>query len=304
MIGSMLPAQAIEFAAPAAVAWTWLEDVDSGCKARLAQQVHNQIYVGTCKGRVPHGRGIYFENNKSLAVRVNDGKIYKTDPISADADVARFSDAAKYIAAFHSLFLLTHDFESTLPNPNGSAVYRAAESYLRTYGSSAPADELAEARRQQDSARLAAFDHALATLTRQGSSQWVSDLQRSWQGQLSSDQEATLRSLEQRFAKAEQLEREHQARIEADNARRSAAAALAHQQWRDSQMKTACNRFYPGYVARYNRGGLLGTADAYVVRYLNAGRQSVTIEGSASGNSLSYGQIVELSCIDLLERSE
>lgn len=302
--GGILPVQAIEFTAPVVVAWTWLEDLDYGCKARLGQQIHNRIFVGTCKGRVPHGRGILFENNKSSAVRVNEGKIYKTDPINKESDVEQFVPAANYIAAFNSLFLLNHDFKSPLPNPNGSAVYRAAEIYLRTYGESAPGEELTQARRQQELARLAAFEHALATLNYRRSSPEVTDMQSRWQGHLNSSQEFTLKSLQQTFAKAEQLERDRQAEIEADNAQRAAASALARQKWRDSRMKTSCNDFYPGYVARYNRGGLFDTADSYVVRYLNADRKSVTIEGRASGNSLSYGQIVELSCIDLLERSQ
>ncbi|RFO97708.1 hypothetical protein DIC66_07595 [Rhodoferax lacus] len=296
-------ASAITFSEPASVGWTWMEDVESGCVAKL--EAHNKIYVGNCANRIPHGRGVYFENTKLLSARLNNGKLYKTEPYQPnDPDLARFLDKAQYIASFHSIFLVGDEFQNLLPGPQDSAVYKLATRFIGQYQTTAQNDDLAQARLKQESAKQNGFARAYATVSNQQESALAARMLQDWQGQLTAEQAEQVKTLRSNFERQEQLARDKRAREDAEYAKRRAQEEEQRLAYRQSRIKTACNGFYPGYVARYNRGGFLGTPDRYVVRYLNAARSAVTIEGTDSGNSLAYGQMLELSCIDLLERTE
>jgi hypothetical protein len=298
-----LPSQAITFTEPESAPWVWVQDVPEGCVARL--ETHNKIYVGACLNRVPHGRGLYFADQKLLAARANNGKVYKTTAYTvSDTDLDIYAQKADYLAAFHAIFLLADNFQYTLSGPKDSAVYQAVTRFVTQYNDVAQNDDMTQARQKQETAQLNGFARAYTTVNNQRESGLAARMLQEWQGHLTPAQTAQVQALQTTFAKQEQMERDRRAQEAAAYATRLAQDEQQRLAYRQSRIKTACNGFYPGYVARYNRGGLLGTADKYVVRYLNAGRSTVTIEGTDSGNSLAYGQVVELSCIDLLERTE
>jgi hypothetical protein len=65
-----------------------------------------------------------------------------------------------------------------------------------------------------------------------------------------------------------------------------------------------CAAYYPGKVGKISRGGFAATEDSYIVRYVNADLQMVTIEGTSGGNSMKRGEIREFSCQQLRQYSK
>jgi hypothetical protein len=101
-----------------------------------------------------------------------------------------------------------------------------------------------------------------------------------------------------------QQEKDRQERLKRE--REEAAQARAHQQAEEARkqeiVKRGCKDIYPGKTGRISgKVFFLDTVDSYIVRYVNAERRMVTIEGTGNGGgALKYGQMHEISCADLL----
>ncbi len=296
-------ANAIEFKKRDPAHWITLDKVADGCVARLGADIHNGIYVGLCNTHgVPAGRGILFDGARQYLVKVTDGHIYSKLPYLRDPDLIRFADHADMIAALHLTHLAAHDFRSPLPMPSDSRRYQLGQAYLARYAN-ANANDTADVKRIMTDAVQAAFSAGLNHVLAQRSSRLVVDFTRQWTGIASAEALVPLGPLGQEFASEEARDRERRERAAAERERQQELTERRIQEDRARRIPTACNGFYAGYTGHFQGRGLLATKDRYVVRYVNADRRMVTIEGNESGNSLQYCELLEIPCIDLLERT-
>lgn len=80
---------------------------------------------------------------------------------------------------------------------------------------------------------------------------------------------------------------------------REAAEQLAAQRKADADYARECDAYYTGKTGQIKGRGLFATRDGYVVIAVNKDRHRITVKGTEGGNSLSHGEIRELSCATL-----
>ena len=313
LLGLPLLSQAITFVTEPAITWNLVEPVTNGCVTQLKDAVHNHIYVGACNQvSQPHGRGILFKDALQYAVKANEGKIFSQELLnkvtpqtvrqgdSVVTGLEPFTSKADYIFKFNRVFLLPLTSNINIPTLSDSPKWVAAEQFLNAYPTSTNGDVI---RPQMVQAQEAAFNKGWSFVKNTRDSSQAQTLLSIWQTRLNAEQLQEVRVALAEYAKEEQAKRDERARREADLARQRDEQEQIRLADRAKRAKFACNQFYPGYVGQYKGTGFLATHDAYVVRYVNKGMESVTIEGTASGNSLKWGSVLELACVDLLDRT-
>lgn len=306
---------AITFVTEPIVVWNMIEAVPNGCVTQLKDQVHNHIYVGACNhASQPHGRGILFKDAQKYAVKANEGKMFSQEllnkagnqtgnqPEVALIELEPFINKAEYVFKFNRVFLLPLNSSTSIPTLRDSPKWVAADEFLVAYPNALSA-ERDSVRLQMAQAQEAAFGKGWNFVQNARVSGQAQNLLTIWQNKASVEQLQEVRLALTVYAKEEQTRRDEQARRDADQARQRDEQERVRLADRAKRAKFACNQFYPGYVGQYKGTGFLATYDAFVVRYVNKGMESVTIEGTASGNSLKWGSVVEMACVDLSDRT-
>lgn len=301
-------ASAIEFKAPAPSALQWQADLpDGACLAASPTAPHELVYMGNCVDKLPHGRGILLAGRKLFFVKFNSGREFERSANWQDPSVAAYRAAAEYQWAWHGIFVASKQFEADMPGPADSPTFVAATSFLARYGTQASQVERDAAQQEANKATAAALELATRVLRSGASARLTAEFLRKWplgQGPVSPALRAEAETLLTQRVTQERLAQEAEQRRTAEAARQREIDEVTRIAARNKLAFTVCERFYPGMVARYDQGGFFGTADPYVVRYVNARQRTVTIEGTGSGNSLTYGQHRELACIDLWEKTK
>lgn len=295
--------EALEFvdSSSKVTAWEWVEDTNGGCIAKMPTYAHNNIYIGFCTNKLPHGRGLIFEN-KIYSVKMNSGREFSREDRIIEG-VSQFLGDAQYIQDFHTIFLIKDEFIN-IPSASDSGVYKAANYFLNKYAQRAKNDDINVAKLKLEQAKKNTFNYALDGVRKSSSSESAIVFLQKWAGDMPQNVQFEIEAVKLSRLNNERVAKEQLEKQTAENAKRRAEEERQRIDHRNKRALTACNDFYAGFVGRYNSGGLFATDDTYVVRYVNAGVRTVTIEGTNSGNSLKRGEHRELSCIDLLEKTK
>lgn len=281
----------IEFISPtASQRWVRVEDVATGCMASEGEGLRGKLWVGDCQGVLPHGIGFIIDQGQLYSGGMNQGREYRRAGATETANIEAYLPRASYFYSYTAVLFAPRQTDQA---PGASVVSQRAAHFLKTYPAAPEADRVAVSQALQaneDTQRDAGYASAAASSEVYVITQYL----QKWGGLLDAGRKKTLTDRVARLEAQAQASRER-ARV-ADQ-----AAQAEREQLRQRMAKTACSLFYPGYVGKYKGNGWLATADAFVVRYLNAPAKQVTIEGTDSGNTLKYGQYRELSCFELWE---
>ncbi|MDO9234646.1 MAG: hypothetical protein Q7U28_01260 [Aquabacterium sp.] len=281
----------IEFISPAASQrWVRVEDVATGCMASEGNGLKVKLWVGDCQGVLPHGIGFIIDQGQLYSGGMNQGREYRRAAASETASIEAYRARAAYLASYTAVLFAPKQTDQA---PGTSALSLRAANYLKAYPDAPEAERAnvsAALQNNEDSLCDAGYTSAAAATEVYLITQYL----QKWGGLLDAGRKKNLTDRVARLDAQAQVSREraHVADL---------AAQAEREQLRQRMSKTACSLFYPGYVGKYKGNGWLATADAFVVRYLNAPAKRVTIEGTDSGNSLKYGQYRELSCFELWE---
>lgn len=288
------PALAIEFEDRTTDnSWAVVDTLANGCVASdpSARPTKRQ-WVGDCADGRPHGRGYLIAEGLLQFAAANQGRIYRTDHAAKHNELPQYVERANTLASFQGVVFAPR--QQNQP-PNSSVLAQRAKAYLDQFGH-APAEDRATvtALWRDDEARL--MREAIAEAMQTPHSSRVASALEAWGSTMPPDTRQTL--IKREAALKEQY------RVAAEKAsQQRQREAQAREAERDRKRQTACQDYYPGAVGRYQGTGFMALTHSYVVRYVNAGRGTVTIE--MTDKSLgSYGEIQEFSCFHLWERSK
>jgi hypothetical protein len=289
--GACFPIEFVNNAADAS--WTKVEDVNSGCVSFHGRDKNDYLWVGPCAAAIPHGKGYTVKQGVLTTSAMNQGREYRNGFPAEAEDRDRYFPKAAYLGAYTTV-IYARDAADRVVGPAESAVILSADRFLRDYSATATQDDLSTVTQIRARSQKALLDGGYAIAAIANSPSVIEDYLQKWGGQIPKERAREL--TQRKTALEQQMEANARAR-----AKQEQLAAAQREQERARMRKTACSLFYPGYVGKYEGNGFLATADRFVVRYVNPSASTVTIEGMHSGNTLTYGQHVELSCFSLWE---
>jgi len=273
--------------------WTVIDIIVNGCSAYEGKNRYNTLWVGDCSDGLPHGKGFIIAQGKLFLGGMNRGREYRRIAPIETPDVQQYFNKANYLADFTGVI---YSEKENKIGQKQSILTKRAMYFLSTYQDAPFADrKLIEKISSDDELRILNQDYISMLDTNVSSD--IRNYINQWADLLPNQKKREL------FARADMLDASEKKRTESAAAA-ARQVALEKQNLREKMRVSACNIFYPGYVGKYKSTGWLATADQFIVRYVTAAAKSVTIEGVESGNSLKYGQHVELSCFNLWERSQ
>jgi hypothetical protein len=273
--------------------WTKMEEIGSGCVAFRGADYPEYVWVGQCSGALPHGKGFSIKRGSVVSAAMNQGREYRSGFPPEPEDQAMYFERASYIGAYATVFYAQDD-TTRIVGPAESTVLTAADRFLGQFSSRATAEDLAKIKRLRSESEAALMETGYQIASHSNSPATIQEYLTKWDKRISSERQ---KLLTQRKVGIEK----QQAEAAEARARQERLAAIEREKVRERMRKTACSLFYPGYVGRYKGDGLFATSDSFVVRYVNPSASTVTIEGTDSGNTLKYGQYVEISCFYLWE---
>lgn len=271
-------------------AWQCTTLETSYCKCHKGDELSpTDVWVGLCQNDLPHGKGYLIERQYALLRLANKGRIINTQ---GAVDSSGLESITQHKVFWHDYVAVINAPHEREKGPNQTALSQKIKHFLSSHGN-APDRFKQKVRELEIEDRQRQINSGYQASLKSNSTQYVERYLDWWQPQLSQEQIATLnnridllvRQSEEKNARAERL-------------------SQAEQQRREHMRLHACELFYPGYVGKYQTRGLLGSSTSdYVVRYVNSQQSRVTIEGRG-GLALKFGEMLELSCFDLWERSQ
>lgn len=285
-----ISAQAIDFSDIATDNnWRVVDTIQNGCVASdpSAKPVKRQ-WVGDCSGDRPHGKGYLITEGLLQSAAANQGRIYRIETSRNLPTMLPYLARAEYLSMLQQIIFTPPQMHQ---GPNASQLAQRAQTFLNRYAD-APAEDRAtvttlwrndEARQMRDGiARAGQTVHSIEIAT----------FLEAWGSHLSPE---VRQSLIKREATLKQQYREA--------AEQQQRASQAREAERDQKRKNACQDYYPGHVGRYKSSGFMALEVGYVVRYVNPGRKTVTIELTDKGLG-SYGELKEIACFDLWDNAK
>lgn len=275
------------------VDWFTIEKQDTYCTAHHKKKAKDSyVWIGECnKEGFPYGRGYIIDNGYSYNLyAINTG-----EPVKLSSEIPKdmltntaWIQRSTYLRDFYKVLFTTKDNGNS---PNTSKIWLAGSDFLAKYPHTDSNDRLRIENLMKD-AEVQSYQTALKNAKNSNYQTDIKNFLTTWSSQIDPADKSFLQNRIRNL--------EAQAKQRAEEQKRQ---AIAEQQRKEDLRKNGCSYLYAGYVGKYKRSGWLATADSYVVRYVNSSRNSVTIEGTSSGNTLKYGQYVEMPCYQLLEGS-
>lgn len=275
--------------------WTVIQTQATYCVAEHKQKEPNShVWVGECQANIPHGRGYLIQRGSRHPVVSRQGATVPHHALHDFENNLALQQQADYLADFYSVLFVNQNIAYA---PQQSAMYKAGSEFLQKHPN-APQTDRTKIEALIESVEKKSYQSALERVSGDvASSRDIAHFLTTWGDRVSNVEKAEWQKKQVQKEKEEKAEAIRQEKLRQEQ-------LVAEERRRADLQKNACTYLYPGYVGRYDSGTWLSTPDAYVVRYVNADRKTVTIEGTSGGNSLAYGQYLELSCFQLMEKSK
>jgi len=264
----------------------------SFCKCHKGNELTpSEIWVGLCKNDLPQGKGYLIDKNIALLRLANNGRIINAQGAVNISGLEALTNHKTFWSGYSAVI---HSPKELRKGPSQSAISLNGHNFLALHGQHAPEALKQKVKELMNADRLQQIESGYEAALSSGSQTQISRYLQWWGSDITDQQKSRLESHSNML----------QART-AENQARAERNAKAEAERRNYMRQHACNQFYSGYVGKYTVSGLLGTSSSdYVVRYVNPQHNQVTIEGRSSGLVLKFGEMRELSCFDLWERSQ